>query len=335
MEAKKWIGVDIHKKQMTVCVILETGQREVKRYERNSAGIADFLREIDKDTVIGIESTTWTWGLAKKAKEQAKDVLVLNTVELKSLMDKTKKTDRIDAIKIAVIIRRFEKDELSVCAIKTEKWAVVKGLLNMRERLVRQKVETKNLIIATLDYWGIEVLRKLFLSKKRDRELLENISLAEPLKEAVKSQYEMIEFFDNSIKELDEKIHRICSPEKGYQVITENINGIGKTCGAYLASKIEDIGRFADQKKLVAYLGLAPKVNESDDKNKGGHISGNTDKALLRVVVQAAWAAVRYDADMRRYYEFLRTRMCGQKAIIAVARKLIVQVFYMMKSCKA
>ncbi len=58
MEAKKWVGVDIHKKQMTVCIILETGQKEVKRYERNSAGVSDFLNEIDKDTVMGVESTT-------------------------------------------------------------------------------------------------------------------------------------------------------------------------------------------------------------------------------------------------------------------------------------
>ena len=335
MEAKKWIGVDIHKKQLTVCIILETGQKEVKRYERNSAGISDFLREIDKDTVIGIESTTWTWGLAKRAKERAKDVLILNTVELKNLMDKTKKTDRIDAAKIAVIIRRFEKEELSTCAIKTEKWALVKGLLNIREKLVRQKVETKNLIIATLDYWGIEIEKKLFISYKRDKAFLENIALEKELKEEIINQYELTEQFDSSIKEVDLKINGLCCSDKGYQAITKNINGIGVTCGAYLTSKIENIERFDDQKKLVAYLGLAPKVNSSDDKNKGGHISGNTDKALLRVLVQAAWASVRYDPEMRYYYETLKLRMAGQKAIIAIARKLIVKVYYTMKEIKA
>jgi transposase len=332
MEAKKWVGVDIHKKQMTVCFINETGQRQVKRYERNSAGIAEFLREIDKETVIGIESTTWTWGLAKRAEKIAKDVLILNTVELKDLMDKTKKTDRIDAIKIAIIIRRFEKEELSVCALKSEQWALVKGLLNIREKLVRQKVEMKNLIIATLDYWGIELQRKLFVGYKRDKVFLENIELANDLKEEIIKQFEIIRLFESRIKELDIKIHGLCSIDNGYQAITENINGIGKTCGAYLASKIENIERFDDQKKLVAYLGLAPKVNSSDDKNKGGHISGNTDKSLLRVLVQAAWASVRYDPEMYEYYALLKMRMCGQKAIIAVARKLVVKVFYVMKT---
>ena len=332
MEAKKWVGVDIHKKQMTVCFINETGQKELKRYERNSAGIAIFLSEIDKDTVIGIESTTWTWGLAKKAEVLAKDVLILNTVELKDLMDKTKKTDKIDALKIATIIRRFEKDELSVCAMKREQWAIVKGLLNIRERLVRQKIETKNLIIATLDYWGVELEKKLFMSQKRDRAVFAEVKLAEELKEEVIGQYEMVELYNSKIKELDFKIHKLCENDKGYQAITQNINGIGKTCGAYLTSKIEKISRFDDQKKLVAYLGLAPKVNSSDDKNKGGKISGNTDKALLRVLVQAAWASVRYDVDIHRYYEFLRSRMCVQKAIIAIARKLVVKVFYEMKS---
>lgn len=331
MEAKQWVGVDIHKKQLTVCFVDENGQNTIVRYERNSAGIASFLSRINKDTVVGIESTTWTWGLAKRTEALAKDVLILNTVELKNLMDKTKKTDRIDAAKIALIIRRFEKDELSTCALKSEKWAVVKGLLNIREKLVQQKVETKNFITAALDYWGIELEKKLFVSMKRDRKLLEELVLAQELKEELTEQYRLVETFETRIKQLDRKIHSLCEKEAGYQAITENINGIGKTCGAYLVSKIEDIKRFENQKKLVAYFGLAPKVNSSDDKNRGGGISGNTDKALLRVLVQAAWASVRYDPEMRRYYDFLRTRMCGPKAIIAIARKLVVKVFYNMK----
>jgi len=332
MEAKKWVGVDIHKKQMTVCFINETGQNEIKRYERNSAGIAKFLSEIDSETVIGIESTTWTWGLAKKAEKVAKDVLVLNTVELKNLMDKTKKTDRVDATKIAIIIRRFEKDELSICSIKSDKWALVKGLLNIREKLVRQKIETKNFIVASLDYWGVEIEKKLFMNHKRDKIVLDSLALCEDLKEEIIGQYELVELYDEKIKILDSKIQKLCETDQGYQSITENIKGIGKTSGAYLTSKIENADRFNDPKKLVSYLGLAPKVNSSDDKNKGGKISGNTDKALLRVLVQAAWASVRYDADMRKIYENLRTRMCVQKAIIAIARKLVVKVYYTMKS---
>ncbi len=331
MDAKKWIGVDIHKKQLTVCIILENGQREVKHYERNSSGISDFLREIDKETVIGIELTTWTWGLAKKAEVKEKDVFILNTVELKNLTDKTKKTDRIDATKIVVIIRRFKKEELSVCSIKTEKWALVKGLLNIRENLVRQKVETKNSIISTLDYWEIETDGNLFHCRKRKRVFFEDVDIKGELKEEISLQYQLVGYFDSRIKEIDLKVHSLCSSDAGYRAITEKISGVGITCGAYLTSKIENINRFDDQKKLVAYLGLAPKVNSSDDENKGGHISGNTDKGLLRVVVQAAWAAVRYDREMRDYYKMLSLRMARQKAIIAIARKLIVKVYFTMK----
>ncbi len=273
--------------------------------------------------------------MAKKAERLAKDVLILNTIELKSLMDKTKKTDRVDAEKIAIILRRFEKEELSYCLVKSEKWAEVKGLLKIREKLVRQKVETKNLIIAMLDYWGLAPEKKLFMGQKRDEAWLEGLVLSPALKEGIKRQYQLVIEYNEMIKELDDQIFGLCATDKAYQTITKEIDGIGKTCGAYLVSKIENIERFDSHKKLVSYLGLAPKVNESDEKNRGGHITRNTDKAILRVIVQAAWAAVRFDPYMRKYYDDLRSRTCKQKAIVAIARKLVVKVFYYLKNNKA
>jgi transposase len=335
MEAKKWIGVDIHKKQMTVCIILETGKKEIKRYERNSAGIADFLKEVDKGTVVGVESTTWTWDLARKAEPLAQDMLILNTVALKEKMSKIRKSDQQDSEQIATIIRRFDKEELSRAMIKTEKWSEVKGLLKIREKTVGQKVETKNLIIAMLDHWGIEGERKLFYNRKKDREWLERISLLETIKKEIISQYELVMQFEDKIKELDKIISGLCENDAGYKAITEHITGIGKTCGAYLVSKIENIERFDDPKKLTAYFGLVPKLNESDDKKKCMHITKNTDAPLLRVLVQAAWAAVRFDTNMRYFYEGLRVRKGKQKAIIAVARKLVVLVYYHMKRNEA
>lgn len=95
-----------------------------------------------------------------------------------------------------------------------------------------------------------------------------------------------------------------------------------------MVSKIENIERFDDPKKLVSYCGLAPKVNESDGKRRGGKITGNTDAPLLRVIIQGAWAAVRFDKTMNNFYERLRIRVGKQKAIVAVARKMIVLVYY-------
>lgn len=331
MEAKKWIGIDIHKKQFTVCIILMDGKKLLKIYERNENGIAEFLEQVDKDTIIGIESTTWTWDLVKKILPKAKDVIILNTIELKSLMDKMKKTDTEDAKRIAVIIQRFEKEELSICQIKEDDNAEIKGLLNIREELVRTSTRYKNQIISTLEFWGIKSEKKWFTSFKKDIEFISQSKIPDSIKTTIYHLYSLLEHINDETKNIDNEVEKLCKNKKGYNEIVEEI-GIGKTTGAYLISKIADIKRFENPKKLTSYLGLVPKVSTSDGKGTNGRITKKTDKAFLRVIIQAAWARVRWDKNMKAIFDNIKTRAGKQKAIVAIARKMVVLIFYKLKN---
>lgn len=333
MQASKWIGVDIHKKQLTVCVLADGKEPKHLRYERTSDGIREFLKEVDGGSVVGIESTTWTRDLAKKLEGSVKEVIIFNTVELKEMMDKLKKTDREDAERIALILRRFEKAELSTCYLKTDVNAEVKGLLNIRENWVNRKVEAKNEFRSMLEYWGVETDQRLFYKSAKGIEKLEKENrIPEALKKALQELLIFILNTDEVIKGLNQEVASKMSGNEAYQVLIEKIIGIGSTSAAYIVTKVEDIGRFDNPKKLVSYFGLAPKVNQSDGKGFNGHISRRTDKAIIRVLVQAAWASVRYDPIMCGFYQSIRQRTGSQKAIIAVARKLIVFCYYVWKS---
>lgn len=333
MEAKKWIGVDIHKKQFTVCILTENAEPILRSYERESEGMREFLKEIDKETVIGVESTTWTWDFARKVKDYVQDVVVFNTLDLKALMNKMKKTDKIDAERIAVILRRFDKRELSCSHIKNELTAEIKGLLKVRENLVNQKTKMKNEIIAMLDYWGVgKPDKKLFGIFDRDIEWIGKQNIPERIREAIIGMVAIIANFENHIAILNESIKELSMKIEGYSELIDRISGIGTISAAYLTSKIEDIGRFDDPKKLVSYLGLAPRVHESDGRGYNGNITKRTDKGLIRVLVQAAWASVRYNPLMKEFYERIKSRRGKQKAIIAVTRKLVVTAYYVLKT---
>lgn len=334
MEAKKWIGVDIHKKQLTVHIITEDGREVKKKYIRTSEGIEEFLKEVDKETVIGVESTTWTRDFAKKVIKFAKEVVVFNTIDLKRMMDRLKKNDANDAERLALIVRRFEKEELSTCIIKDDMSAMVKGLLNIREHWVKRQTEAKNEIISLLDFWGVEVPKKIFYKRMRDLKWLESAEISEDLKVSIKSLFEFIEFCEREIEKLDEKIENNLKGHKGYNAI-KGIKGIGKTTAAYIVTKVEDIKRFENAKKLVSYFGLAPRLNASDEKVYTGKITKRTEGAILRVLIQAAWASVRFNEDMAYFYMNLKVRRGKQKAIVAVARKLIVLSYYAWNKIEA
>ena len=330
MKAKKWIGIDIHKKQLTVCIITRK-LRKHKVYERTSEGIQEFLREIDSDTLIGVESTTWTWDLVKKISDKAKEVFVLNTVKLKGMMDRLKKTDKSDSEQIATIIRRFHRDELSICHMRENKEAVVQGLLNQREQWVREKTKMKNHFRSSIEYWGLNLPKRYFKDLKKDSQWINESEMHENTKIMLLRSLGLIDELEEHIRFVNEKIKEMLDDNENYHVLQNEIKGIGPITAAYLVAKIGYIERFENPKKLTAYLGFAPRVNMSDGKGYNGHISKNATSGFLRVMVQAAWASVRFDKTMNAFYKRLKTRTGSSKAIIAVARKLIVAVFYEYK----
>jgi transposase len=333
MEAEKWIGIDIHKKQITVCIIIQNGKKSIKQFERNETGLAEFEKEIDKETVIGIESTNWSWDLIKRLKEKAKDAIIFNTIDLKKLMDRFKKTDKEDAERMAIILQRFEKDELSTCQIRSDEDAEIRGLLSVREEMVSNKKSYKTKIIAMVEYWGIKASEKMFNNFEKNTNWIKEQKMPESIKNAVLQMYVMVENIKENIKALDKEIEALSRQRLGYTNIKE-LTGIGTTTGSYIITKVGNIERFKNSKKFVSYMGLAPRVSESDGKGTNGKITRKVDGAFLRVIVQAAWVRVRYDKDMKTFYDNVRTRRGKQKAIIAVARKMIVEVYFKLLNSK-
>ena len=332
MEAKAWVGVDIHKKQFTVC-IMRPGQKDKNiQYDRTSEGISDFLKEVPKNSIIGIESTTWTRCFTKAVETHVREVIVYNTKDIQRNMDKIKKNDKTDAFRLALIIRRFEKEEITMSNIKSEENAEIKGLLNIREQWVRRKVTAKNEIRSIVEFWGEDTPQKMYKNLEKDSLAIKGMMrVPESIQEALLDLRVLIEQAEANIKKIDSEIEMKLVLNPGYQAITGNITGIGNTSGAYIVSKIEDVNRFDDPKKMVSYLGMAPKLKESDEARVNMPISKRTDKAIMRVLIQAAWASIRFDSDMFAYYDQLQRRRGKQKAIVAVARKLVTFCYYEWK----
>ena len=91
------------------------------------------------------------------------------------------------------------------------------------------------------------------------------------------------------------------------------------------------VARFHDSKHVVSYVGLAPAVNASADKYHLGHITKQGSTLLRFSLGQAATHAARMDDYLKRTYFTLVHRRGRPKAKIAVARKLLVRLFIMLR----
>ena len=110
------------------------------------------------------------------------------------------------------------------------------------------------------------------------------------------------------------------------------ISGIGELSAQVIISEIGDnMGYFPTADHLTSWAGLAPGNNESAGKRKDTRVKkGN--KYLRVALIAVAWAAVRMkDSYWKALYGQLRKRMNAQKAIVAVARRLLKVIYKVIK----
>lgn len=97
-------------------------------------------------------------------------------------------------------------------------------------------------------------------------------------------------------------------------------------------SELADPKRFRSGKCAVAYAGMAPGQRESAGKKKELHIERSGSKMLRWILVEAAWQLVRYTGRWRVTFERLSARIGRKKAIVAIARRLLMVMMAVLKS---
>ena len=88
--------------------------------------------------------------------------------------------------------------------------------------------------------------------------------------------------------------------------------------------------KLTTNKKLVSWAGLAPSLHQSGNVEYHGHITKQGSKMLRWIMVEAARVAVNHDSRMRPFYERVKHRRGDQKAIIAVANKMLKIIWFML-----
>ena len=86
---------------------------------------------------------------------------------------------------------------------------------------------------------------------------------------------------------------------------------------------IGKVSDFADENKLAAYLGLVPRIANSNESERSGGITKQGNKLARTALVQCGFVAKRYSPYLQRFYERIKHRRGGGKAKIALARKLV------------
>lgn len=109
------------------------------------------------------------------------------------------------------------------------------------------------------------------------------------------------------------------------------VPGVNLICAASFMAAIGSADRFLTSRKLVAYLGLDPKVRQSGEAPaRPGRVSRRGSASARWALVEAAWTTVCQPGPLHAFYERTRGRRGHGKAIAASARKLALPFWCML-----
>jgi len=186
----------------------------------------------------------------------------------------------------------------------------------------------KNRIHALLDKYEVQPSYTDLFGKK-GREWIRTINLPDIDQTILDVNLQRLEELEAHIEAFTSKIAKeaITKPEVK---LLMGFTGIDYYSAMLLASEIGDITRFPSAKKLVSYAGLAPGTRQSADKTIHGHIIKEGNKRIRWILVEAAQHAARHDPRLQPFYHRILKRRGYQKAIVAVARKMLVSIYHVL-----
>lgn len=239
------------------------------------------------------------------------------------------KTDRRDSFKLA---DNLSKGILKGIFIPTIEELERRQFVRTREQIKEKRVRVINQIKGILFQYGITIVAGM---PDKAIECYRNADLSQNIKEALEYYYKELEFHEAQIKEIDKtikkKIEENEQKNKEYNILKEQ-PGIGPVTAAALVVEVGDWNRFSSEKKISAYFGLTPSEYSSGEHIYKGRITGQGNPYLRGLLVETSWTAIRLDEKLKEFYNKIKLHTgSGKKAIVAVARKMLCNLYRLIK----
>ncbi len=280
-----------------------------------------FFRRLPQGRVVFETGTQSPW-ISWLAKEVGHEVLVANT---RKASKSFKKTDALDAEGLA-LKGRSSPEDLHPIEHRSREVFVDRMDLTIRDALVRCRTLLVNVARNQVKPFGHRLRTCSTHAFKAD--VLEGV--AEDIAERLKPVCEAVSELNAKIGRLDKEIERRCETKYPETKKLRQIKGVGPITAMAYSLAVEDPKRFEDSRKVGAYFGLAPRVQQSGEWDPQLGISKAGNGVVRRLLVGSAhYIMGRFgeDCDLQRFGRALARRggkSAKKRAAAAVARKLAV-----------
>ena len=320
------VGCDLHSRKQQVAVLdTTTGEILEQELAHDGDAVERFYRALRPPVTIGIETTGYTQWFHTLMHRLGHTVLVGEASKIRAMVVRKTKTDRRDARHLLDLLKHARFPSVWIPDPDTRD---LRALIAHRVRLVRMRTMVKNGLQAIALSHRLALRSKLWTRQG----LAQLTALALPLHTTRRrdESFELLTWLTTRIDQLDERIAAAATADPRARLLLTH-PGVGPLTALTTVLVLGPLTRFPDSKHVVSYIGLAPAVNASADKQRLGKITKQGNALLRWVLGQAAPLAARADDDLRRRYFSVLHRRGRPKAKVALARKLLVRLYIMLR----
>jgi transposase len=324
----RYVGLDVHKRVVEACALDEAGQVVFRqRFELRRETLVAFAQtRLQPTDRVVLEATTNTWAVVRLLKPHVAEVVVSNPLQTKAIAQAKVKTDKVDALVLAQLLRCdflprvWEPDEATQ---ELRRWT------SRRAALVADRTTVKNRMHSVLaQRLLLPPVEELF--GKAGRAWLEQVELDAEGRWLIDSDRRLLETIEREIAALDQLL-----AEKGYVDprvrLLMTLPGVQVTVAQTLLAAWGDIGRFRDADHAASYLGLAPSTKQSAHHCYHGPITKAGNGHARWVLVQAAQHVRLHPGPLGVFFRRLAKKKNYNVAVVASARKLAVIAWHMLR----
>src|SRR5438093_8665328 len=325
-----YVGLDIHTKRISICVLNETGQRVRRSQVSSIEEMLRILKGLPDRFEVCYEASCGYGHYHDLLRPLAARVLVAHPGQLRLIFRSKNKNDRNDAERLAKLLYLGETPTVHVPSVEVRTW---RELINCRSQVIAKRTRAKNTVRALLRSAGVVPPKQPGLWTKKGLAWLRQLTLPTVSQQLRRDlRLEEIETLLRQVRRIEHQLNRQAQQTSAVARL-RSIPGVGVRTAEAVAAFVDDPHRFRNAKAVGRYFGLVPCQDQSGDRNRLGHITREGAPVVRQLVAEAAWQAQRRSPTVRAYFERAQHGDPQRKkiALVATAQYLVRVMWAMLR----
>jgi transposase len=237
------------------------------------------------------------------------------------------KTDKRDSRKLAQLL---ESNMLKKVFVLTEEERMHRDLLRTRRQLVDHRGSVARQIKSKLLFYSIfsPFPGKYGWGRPYIQWLKELPGLSQYLRQSLDILIHLYEYLTEKIREITKSVVKLsCTDKYAHRMkLLRSIPGVGILTGMEMLVELQDFARFKTSEEIASYMGLTPSEYSTGQYVHQGRITRCGNKRVRTALIESSWILVSRDPFIRLKYMKLKSVKGAKRAIVAIARKLIIRI---------